>query len=406
VKICDNYFFSLMTLGGATLMQMMVVLIIARELGAADFGRYSVYASALAISIEVCGLGGGDFFVRHGERGELTIQELAGYCLTYGLLSAIVLTPLMILAIAFFGVAATSPLLFFFVFLDLLFSRYAIFIEYFYIGLGRAENANLLRLFINLSKVVAAGTYFFLVGREATLTGWIFIQASISALGGIVVLVVYVANWRVTVPFIQMSLMAESFPFGVTQLLRVTQANFDRLLLGLILPMDILGAYSAASRFTTASLTPVLVLLRGTVAGFYEAAARGRSDVGLYAFAVARKAFTVTLATTILLVVGLYFVEIIIGAEYKNVLLVGCALIPSLFVTVALYVCGDYFNAMGFSVIRMYVTMIGIAIYVALAYLLGTTWGIWGVIVAINLSAVCNLTIFVSYYLAWVRGAS
>ncbi len=394
-----------MTLGGATLMQMVVVLILARELGAADFGRYSVYASALAISIEVCGLGGGDFFIRHGDRGERTIQELAGYCLTYGLLSAILLTPPMIFAIALFGVGAISLPFVVFVFLDLLFSRYAIFVEYFYMGLGRAENANLLRLCINLSKVVAACAYFYLVGHKATLTGWIFIQASISALGGIVVLAIYIAHWKITVPFIQWRLMAESFPFGVTQLLRVTQANFDRLLLGWILPMEVLGAYSAASRFTTASLTPVLALLRGTVAGFYQAAAKGRSDVRLYAFAVARKAFMVTIATTILLVFGLYFVEIIIGAEYKNVLLVGCALIPSLFVTVALYVCGDYFNAMGFSSIRMYVTMIGIAIYVALAYTLGTIWGFWGVIVAINLSAVCNLSVFLSY-LGWVRGAS
>lgn len=399
MKISRTYLFSLGTLGLATVLQMGVVLILARGLGPADFGKYSLYASSMAIFIEVCGLGGGDFFIKHGRSQDRNVKELAGFCMTYGFVASIVMAPVLAWIVSWFQIATFVPLLVLAVFSDLFFSRLEVFVEYFYIGLNQSGRANFVRMLFNGLRLAAAGLYFHAYGHAITLESWIYIQAVCSAAAAILIAADYARRIGVSLPHLSLAMMAESFPFGVTQLLRTTQLNFDRLLLGFVLPMEALGAYSAASRFTLTSLTPIVALLRGTVAGFYDNAAIGREQVNRYARRVAGKVLLLTTVTNVALVAGLYVVEFIIGSGYKHVPEIGMALIPSIYAAVLLYVYGDYFNALGLSSVRMYITIIGMLTYIAMVYVLGMTFGLFGVIIAINLSGFFNLAAFNLYLL-------
>ena len=369
---------------GSIVLQLVTVIILARILGPEDFGRYSVYTAIALILVELLALGSGDILIKQVALRPARFPALFGHSLILG---AIGLVPsVLILVAAVFAYSLASPQSLVLVALvgavEIAFGRAGALGEQAFIGHKQAGRANSLRVAINAVRMAAA-ILVLLAGLQLDFVSWIAIQAVSTAISGVLVLLVTAR--RLGAP--RLSLLPHrivgGLPFSGTSVVRLTQLQVDRLLIGLVSTAYVTSIYAAASRVIGLGTTPMVTLLRMTYPHFFARGKQGIRAVMPFGLQVLAGLLGVALCTVVFFYFAAPYLPVLLGEEYRDAVGSAQLLAPITFIFAFQYAGGDILSGVGQQMLRFISTVLNLLFIAAGILLFAREGGTTAVILAV-----------------------
>jgi len=378
---------TLWMLGGRVIgiaMQAGYFVLIARRLGAADFGMFMGVSALGVILNPFSTLGSTDLLVRDISRDRSLFREswanallttaVSGSCLIIlALLTALYIFPqkipplaiLLILASDLVGLALWSL------------SSGAL------IAVGLLKKAAQLQVCLNFSKLVAA--ILLVIGFEAAnVLGWsilYFFGNAITVLVGI-----FLVNKMVGLPGKPnlskiKSNLNQGIYFSIGSSADVVNASIDKTMLTSLGSANATGLYSAAYRLIEVAYLPLLSIFSSTYAKFFEQGKTGISGT----LALAKRLVPVVIIYGIVACIGYWVfypvIPYILGEEYKASTPVLLWLSPMPFLIGMQWIAADTLSGSGYQRIRGLITLFTAFFNVTINYFLipiyswkGATW--------------------------------
>ena len=302
----------------ALALQLAAFVITARGLGASAFG---IYTSILAVSLianELIGLGANDVMMRATARDHAAFPKYFGHMLSMTALTfvpavlicaAIITGPLRVdLAFGWVALALTA---------EMIAARVVNTLDAIMVAHGDTVRSGLLRLQGALVRVVAAVTYFGILGQES-IAGWISTVTVIAA-----VLTLY--TWHVCVRqygrpqrWFAHAEIVDGMLLGLPQLAFMLLCNVDRVALARFVPYAEVGAYGAASRAMQIGLFPLQVGTRITYPQFFAPENSGARRGLRFALKVSGPMLALGLLSQALVVGVSYTIPFIFGQGFAS----------------------------------------------------------------------------------------
>jgi O-antigen/teichoic acid export membrane protein len=189
---------------------------------------------------------------------------------------------------------------------------------------------------------------------------WIAVQAVATALSGAVVLVLVFR--RLGRPHMRLlpHRIVSGLAFSSTQVVRMTQLQVDRLLIGMVASAYVTGIYAAASRVISLGTMPMVTLLRMTYPHFFSRGANGMRAVFPFGMRVLAGLLLVALVTVVAFYVLAPFLPALLGNEYQDAVGFAQLLAPISFAFAFQYAGGDMLSGAGHQNLRFMSTVLNL----------------------------------------------
>lgn len=254
------YFISTASLLLGIAAQLLGFIVLARFLGAGQFGQLMTITAATAIALSITGLGTEEVMLRRCVREPTLYPKLLGHSLTLTLISGSLLSFFTLAGLHMLVHVAASPLrsietLSIFAFSNIVLARCIILTESIFVAKKQIMYANIVVTGFAVARMLAAviGCFVFGVNRLETWALWhggIHIVGTITCIGLL---------WRYGAP--QWCVLREEIWRGIhaatPQLVSSQRQNIDRLVLTVVVSPVTVGAYSVASNIVQYSLVTI-----------------------------------------------------------------------------------------------------------------------------------------------------
>jgi O-antigen/teichoic acid export membrane protein len=358
---------------------------IARGLGANEFGRLMIMQAFSQLSLELVSLGAGDALIRRVSRDRSQHGPAFGHALIMtGLTGVPTSIALTLAAMAYDPTIAVVAIALFLVG-DLIGNRLVSLAEHAFVAQTRIWDANIVRLSAAVLRTVSAVYAFYLVMRPAGLEAWMIIQSTITLAAGICA-IAFVAL-RIGRPV--WTFHREDLSFGtsmaITQWSLSLQFSMDRLVLGLAASPSLVAVYSAAMRCIQLALLPIVSVLRNIYAGFFTMGQQGITATSAYARANIYKVLVLGSLAGVTLAAGADFFAWVFGREFSETasILRWLSAVPLL--RGIQLILADALSGADLHYIRTMLSLAGALCYVGLMAILVVAYGKVGLIMSVNL---------------------
>ena len=305
----------------ASAAQLVTFAILARFLGASDFGVFITIMAITSIAVHLCGLGGAECLLRRVAQDKAIYTTMLGHNLILISISGILLVATGMIILPYWISFSPDPLtnqisLFLFLATNVILLRLILLAEAIYIGHNNFKAANLSVVGFAFARTFAAILACVAFGVN-TISGWAWWQF----LCHLLVAVLYWL-WLMRLGKPQFRLVREELKLGVyfatPFIFRAFRQNIDLLLLGLLLSPAVIGSYGVARRIVDSSYLNIDAMSRLLYPRFAKMSADGIDK----AWPLAQKATAMALGIATFTAVTVYvlapYLPIIFGQEYQS----------------------------------------------------------------------------------------
>jgi O-antigen/teichoic acid export membrane protein len=300
--------------------QAVYFVLIARALGARDYGAYAGVLAIVAIAAPFASLGTGSLLIKHVSRDRRQFPVLWGTALVTTLCTGLLLLGL-VLGVARFVLPASIPLQLVLVIgaADLIFVRLVDIGAQSYQAHDRLSRTAVLQLLLSPLRLGAAVILIAMTPAPTALQwGWVYL-ASAAVGGGIAVILVSHELGRPEFHLRHLGTeWREGTFFAITLSAQSATNDIDKVMLARLASLEAAGVYAAAYRLVDVAFLPVGALLVAAYSRFFQHGVRGMRATASYG----RRLLGVGAAYGLFAAAGLYFVApglpALLGQEYEQ----------------------------------------------------------------------------------------
>ncbi len=375
--------------------QAVFFILFARSVGAESFGQFSGILALVVILTPFFGFGAGSLIVKQCSVVGGLVRDYFGNALLLGVLSIVVVFPIILLCVHFAFSGAGSISLLVVVFLaDFIFAKFSEICCQVYQSQGRMKVVALLIIQSACIKLIVLSILylFFSVGE---LESWLWAHMISAALAMVIPFVVTVKRFGFPLLRVRWDEVVEGlyFSLGIS-----SQGVYNDADKALMLRYDSAlnsGNYAAAYKIIDIAFAPIRALLTVTYPKFFSAGRVGIESSYNFALSVMPATLLLGAVGTAVILISASFVQPLLGDSYsqaRNILLF-LSVIPIL--RAIHFVLADCITGAGYQRSRSLVQIIFASLNIALnAYLIPNySWG--GAVFA---SLVCDIGLCIIFY--------
>jgi O-antigen/teichoic acid export membrane protein len=315
--------------------QLVTFAILARFLGAEQFGLYVVVISITSIAATVCGLGGQESLVRRVARDPSCYPTMLGHALLLLAVSGTILIGLGVLllpSILPLSADPTADAISYLLILgaNLVLYRFIVLAGQGFIAASSFGSANLNEIWYAAIRMIAAtlACVFFHVDSVAEWAVWLFVSHMLAALGSALALRRFGRpQFRIVREEISLGLL-----FCSQFVVRTARQNADMLVLGIVATPEVLGSYGIARRMLDSSYLSIEALNRLVYPGSAAASSAGLHAIWDRTGKVLLASMGVSIVAALAMFILAPVLPLIFGEEYSSVVdfarILGWALVP------------------------------------------------------------------------------
>lgn len=315
-----NARYMLLGQSGRVVVQAVYFFVMARTLGAHQYGVFAAVIAAVAIASPFVGLGSGNLMVRNVARNSWLLPECLGHALLMTGISGFVLT-LIVVPVCLVMLPSVIPVsviilvtisdLFVYRFLDVAVLGFQ--------SLDRLDWTALLNVFASVTRL--AGVVFVALLRRPTIAVWSWAYLATSGVCALVAL--YCVGTRVCCPNFGglrhlLSESREGCWFSISLFTQTVYNDIDKAMLAQLSSLDAVGIYAAAYRLIDVAFQPVRALLSAAYASFFRSGKDGIRGSLHLSRRLLPAPVAYSIVTCFALVIAAPVVPRILGGEYSR----------------------------------------------------------------------------------------
>lgn len=305
----------------ASAAQLVTFAILARFLGATEFGMFITIMAITSIAVHICGIGGAECLLRRVAQDDKMYPTMLGHNLILVSISGVLLVATGMIILPYwveFAADTSTNLISLFLYLvtNIVLLRLILLVEAIYIGHTNFKAANLSVVGFALARTLAAVLGCMLFG-VSTINEWAWWQFACHLL---IALGYWLLLMRLGKP--KFRLVREELKLGIffatPFIFRAIRQNIDLLLLGLLLSPAVIGSYGVARRITDSSYLNIDAMSRLLYPRFAKMSAGGIDKAWPLALKAALMAFGIAIFTATFIYFLAPYLPLIFGHEYQS----------------------------------------------------------------------------------------
>lgn len=293
-------------------------IIVARLLGAEQYGELASILSLVAIAFPFSGLGSGEIMLRNATRDVSTFAESWGDALWITAVSSFLLTALLMgLGHLFLPSGASLSSLVATAIADLFCFRVVAISWQAFMAFSKMKETAYLNLVPSLLRFLAAIAFAFLfTNRDLEIWSYLYLIATAAAAGLSVEMVWQRFGKPQFSGKIARSQLWDGLHFSIGLSAQSIYNDIDKILLSRMVTLEITGIYAAAYRIIDVAFVPIRSVLASSFAKFFQNGANG--IIGTWGFAkkMLPMVVLVGLVSSLALLIGSGVLPIFLGQEY------------------------------------------------------------------------------------------
>ena len=307
----------------ASVAQLVTFAILARFLGASEFGMFITIMAITSIAVHLCGIGGAESLLRRVAQNKTIYPEMLGHNLILVSISGSVLVAAGMFILPYWVSFSTDPLtdqisLFLFLVTNIVLLRLILLVEAIYIGHSNFKAANLSVVGFAFARTLAAILACIAFGVD-TISGWAWWQFICHVL-----VTGFYWLWLKPLGMPKFHIVREELKLGIffatPFIFRAIRQNIDLLLLGLLLSPAVIGSYGVARRIVDSSYLNIDAMSRLLYPRFANMSANGIDK----AWPLAQKSVMLAVGIAVFTAVVIYclapYLPLIFGREYQSMI--------------------------------------------------------------------------------------
>ncbi|BDP44148.1 hypothetical protein DAETH_41170 (plasmid) [Deinococcus aetherius] len=255
-----------------TVLQALYFLLIARSLGASEYGAFVAVTALVAILAPFASWGSGNLLIKHVARRREAFSTYWGAALAMMSISGSLLT-LLVLGVYRLFLPATLPLLLVLAVAvaDLIFARFADVSSQAFQAVEKLSRTAQIQALLSVIRLVAAALLFVAPITASALT-WSTLYLLTTVITALVALfwVRRELGWGKLDPRPLRSELREGFHFALSLGSQSVYNDIDKTMLSRFVGLEAAGIYAAAYRIVDAAFSPVRALLFAAYARFFK----------------------------------------------------------------------------------------------------------------------------------------
>jgi O-antigen/teichoic acid export membrane protein len=344
----------LLAQGLRIVLQAVYFVIIARALGAEQYGAFVGVTALVAILAPFASLGSGNLLIKNVSRNRVLFGEYWGNALFMIFTSGLVLI-VLVLCIAPIFLPKTIPVLLIFLVAvtDLIFARLLDTAGQAFQSVLWLSKTAQLNILPQITRVMAALVFVSFFPKSGAL-GWTFlylVSTAVSALVGVLLVHRSLGLPKLAISRI-MPELAEGFYFSISLSAQTVYNDIDKTMLAGLSTLEATGIYAAAYRLIDVAFVPVRSLLAAAYAKFFQHGAAGISG----SMSLAKRLLPVASSYGAIAGIGLFLfapvVPYVLGDEYVGAVEALRWLAPLPFLKAMHYFAADTLTGAGFQGVR------------------------------------------------------
>ncbi|MDM7850194.1 lipopolysaccharide biosynthesis protein [Pseudochrobactrum kiredjianiae] len=307
----------------ASVAQLVTFAILARFLGASEFGMFITIMAITSIAVHLCGIGGAESLLRRVAQNKTIYPEMLGHNLILVSISGSLLVAAGMFILPYWVSFSTDPLtdqisLFLFLVTNIVLLRLILLVEAIYIGHSNFKAANLSVVGFAFARTLAAILACIAFGVD-TISGWAWWQFICHVL-----VTGFYWLWLKPLGMPKFHIVREELKLGIffatPFIFRAIRQNIDLLLLGLLLSPAVIGSYGVARRIVDSSYLNIDAMSRLLYPRFAKMSANGIDK----AWPLAQKSVVMAVGIAVFTAVVIYclapYLPLIFGSEYQSMI--------------------------------------------------------------------------------------
>jgi O-antigen/teichoic acid export membrane protein len=352
--LAHNTLWMVLTLGLRFVLQAVYFIIIARTLGAEQYGAFVSAVAIVAIISPFASLGIGNLLIKNVSRNRETFEIYWGNALfvifAFGLFWIALLVPVSRI---FMPQSVPLGLILLIAISDLLFAKVIDTAGKAYQAIQRLSRTGLINTSINAFRMIAALlVIYFYPDLNALDWGFYYLSSTLIA----AILAVLLVHRDLGYPKLKLSRLrseiAEGFFFSLSIAGQNVYNVIDKIMLARLSTLEATGIYGAAYRLIEVVLVPVRALLQAAYAKFFKYGESGISG----SLGLARRLSPIAGLYGLIAALGLFFlapvVPLILGEEYQAAVNALRWLAPIPFIKSMHFFASDTLSGAGYQGIR------------------------------------------------------
>lgn len=305
-------------IGGNAVLQALSLILIARNLGPAEYAVIVAATACAAIAAEFVGLGSGDLLVRDVSRDSDAHAKAFGKALR---LVGLTILPFCLIATfvaeGWFGTSQSALVIFTLVASEIVAIRFAWLGEQIAIAHSAIHTATVSRMFASVVRFAAVVVAVWM--GTTTSQEWAVYSAISSAILAIGCLAISIR--RFGVPSFKRGGLAASRDgvlFSLMQIIRAAQFSLDKFAVAMVATPATLGSFGAGSRVAQLGVMPAAAITRMTYPTFFAEGADGIAAAMRLGRRLAPAVLGLGLVSSVALVGLAYVLPYLLGPEFED----------------------------------------------------------------------------------------
>lgn len=353
-SLVRNTLWMMLSQGLRLVLQAAYFVIIARALGAEQYGAFIGATALAAILAPFASLGSGDILIKNVSRNPQLFKESWGNALFMLVVSSFMLLILVMVAAPFLLPKTIPIILLFCVALsDLFFLRTLDTASKAFLAMDLVSRSAQLTVLLTLKNLIAA-LIFVSFFKNPDILVWACLYLASTAVAALIACLL--VTRMLGYPKLALSLIKpeirQGFYFSISLSAQTINNDIDKTMLASLSTLEATGIYAAAYRLIDVAFVPVYALLGAAYAKFFQEGEAGIRGSLNFAKRLAPIAGGYGIAAGIVLFLIAPFVPYILGKEYINAVEAVRWLAPLLFLKAMQYFAADTLTGAGFQGIR------------------------------------------------------
>jgi O-antigen/teichoic acid export membrane protein len=294
--------------------------VIARSLGAANYGAFVGVAAFVGIAYPFGSLGSANIMVRDVARDSSSFATSYGAALFRTLLFGSSLVALII-ALSHFALPHDIPrrLIVIIAFSDILGLNFILLSAVAFQSFERMNWTSGIHVLTSTSRLIAALILIYIHPKPSALQwGYAYMFSTILVMIVAFCMVIVKLGWPRIVFWSSWAVLREGSYFAAALSAQTIYNDLDKTMLARLGTLEAAGIYGAAYRLVEVSFSPVFALLSAAYPKFFRVGMQGIwASVG-YAKSLLLRAFSFSLVVCVVLILGAGLVPIVLGVQYAH----------------------------------------------------------------------------------------
>ena len=305
-------------IGGNALLQALALILIARNLGPAEYSAIVAATACAAIAAEFVGLGSGDVLIRDVSRNVDAHAKAFGNALR---MLGLTILPFCLIATfvaeRWFELSQSLLVMFMLVTSEIVAIRFAWLGEQIAIARHAIHTATFSRIFASVIRFVAVAIAVW--AGAATAQEWAVYSAISCAILAVGCMAISIR--RFGAPSFERkggTASRDGIWFSLMQIIRAAQFSLDKFAVALVAPPATLGSFGAGSRVAQLGIMPAAAVTRMTYPKFFAEGADGIQGAMRLGLRIAPAVLGLALFSSIALAGVAYLLPYFLGSEFEN----------------------------------------------------------------------------------------